>query len=53
MKIPSISHEKHGVTEMVAYVAMIIVAFSISTIIYTYLQVQTPKDRPECPEGVS
>ncbi len=53
MKISSIPHEKRAVTEMVAYVAMIIVAFSISIIIYTYLQVQTPKDRPECPEGVA
>ncbi len=53
MKRHSIFYEKRAVTEMVAYVAMVIVAFSISILIYSYLQVQAPKDRPECPEGVS
>jgi len=53
MKRHLIFYEKRAVTEMVAYVAMVIVAFSISILIYSYLQVQAPKDRPECPEGVS
>ena len=49
----SLFYEKRAVTEMVAYVALIIVAFSISVLVYSYLQVQAPKDRPECPDGVA
>ncbi len=45
--------KKRGVTELVAFVALIIVAFSISVFVYSYLELQAPKDRPQCPEGVS
>ncbi len=46
-------NQKRAVTEIVSYVLLVIIAFALSALVYGYLQLQAPKDRPHCPEGVS
>src|SRR3989338_6116588 len=46
-------HSRRALTEVVSYVVLMIIAVSISTLVYSYLHLSTPKDRPACPEGVS
>ena len=44
---------KKGVSEIISYVILIIIAVSIGAIVFTYLSNLVPKDRPECNEGLS
>jgi hypothetical protein len=44
---------KKGVSEIVSYVILIIIAVAIGALVFNYLQVLIPKDRPECGDGVS
>lgn len=46
-------NNKKGVSEMVAYVLLIVIAISISIIVYSYLNAGTIKVPPKCPEGTS
>ncbi|MBX4212551.1 hypothetical protein KW787_03810 [Candidatus Pacearchaeota archaeon] len=40
--------DKKGVSEMVGYVLLVIIAVGISVIVYNFLYVLNPKDRPAC-----
>jgi len=42
-----------GVSEIVSYVILVIIAISIGALVYNYLGVLVPKDRPVCQDGVS
>ena len=37
-----------GVSEMVGYVILIVIALALSIIVYTYLKLYVPKEPPEC-----
>ncbi len=43
---------KRGVSEIVSYVLLVIVAVTMSVIVYSYLSVYVPKEKPECQEDV-
>lgn len=45
--------DKKGVSEIVAYVVLIAIALSISVLVFSYLKVYVPKDKPQCSEDVS
>lgn len=44
---------KRGLSEVLGYVFLIIIAVSVSVFAYTYLTNLVPKDRPECPEDIA
>ena len=44
---------KRGVSEVVGYVLLIVIAMGIATIVYTFLKVYVPKEKPECREGIN
>ncbi len=44
---------KKGISEMIGYVLLIVIALSLSVLVYIYLEKLTPKGKIECPEGVS
>lgn len=43
---------KKGVSEMVSYVLLIVIAVGISVLVYNYLSVYLPKDQPKCEDDV-
>jgi hypothetical protein len=43
---------KRGVSEVVAYVFLIIIAIGIATSVFYYLKVLIPKDKPECSQEI-
>lgn len=47
-----VKHRK-GVSEMLSYVLLIMIAVGISVLVYAYLQVQVPKSLATCKEDVS
>lgn len=44
---------KRGLSEIIAYVLLILIAVSIAGVVYVWLQGQIPKGKTSCPEGVS
>jgi len=44
---------KKGLSEMVGYVLLIVIAVSLSVIVYSWIKGQLPGETEECPEGVS
>ncbi|MFA5993133.1 MAG: hypothetical protein WC796_05495 [Candidatus Pacearchaeota archaeon] len=53
MKLAKIKNNKQGVSELVAYVILIVIAISISLLVYAYLKIILPKSQLECDDGVS
>src|SRR3989344_2267950 len=49
----SLFTDNKGISEMVAYTLLIIIAVGISVLVYTYLQVLVPKDKATCPDTIS
>ena len=45
--------DKRALSEIVAYVLLIVIAVSISVLVYKWLSLQIPKEKPECPDGLS
>lgn len=45
--------KKRGVSEIVSYTLLIVIALSISVLVYAYLKVYVPKEKPECKEGIN
>lgn len=39
---------KSGISEMVSYVLLVVIAIGLSVLVYGYLSLQTPKERLEC-----
>jgi hypothetical protein len=49
-----IIRNKKGMSEMIAYVILIVIALSLSVLVYTYLKQYVPKyEVPSCPDGIS
>lgn len=44
---------KKAVSEIVSYTLLIVIAVVASSLVYYFLQLQTPKDKTECKEGIS
>src|SRR3989344_6371285 len=40
--------DKSGVSEMVSYVLIVVMGIGLSILVFSYLSLQTPKDRAEC-----
>lgn len=52
--LKQIISNKKGLSEMIAYVILIVIAVSLSILVFTYLKGFVPKfEKPECPEGTS
>ncbi len=48
-----IKNNKKGLSEIISYVMLIVIAISLSIIVYTWLQIYVPKEKIECPSDVS
>ena len=44
---------KRGVSEVVSYVLLILVAVTISTLLFYFLNLYVPKEKPECKNGIN
>ncbi len=44
---------KRGISEVVGYSLLIVVALTMSVMVYSFLKAYVPKDKPECQEGIS
>lgn len=46
---------KHNraVSELVSYVMLVIIAITVSVLVYGFLKLYIPKDQPSCPEDIS
>lgn len=44
---------KKGVSLLISYVLLIVIAITMAAILYAWLQTYIPKDKTECPEDVS
>ena len=44
---------KRGVSEIVSYVLLVIIAVSISVFVFAFLKLYVPKEKPECKEGIN
>lgn len=45
--------DKKGISEIVGYVILIVIAVGLSVLVYSYLQFMIPKETPECEEGIT
>jgi hypothetical protein len=45
--------DKKGVNLMIGYVLLIVIAISLSVLVFAYLKLYLPKDEPKCYEDVS
>ena len=45
--------KRKGVSEMVSYVLLIIIAVGLSVLVYSYLKVYVPKDKAQCSQNIS
>lgn len=54
MRKKSLLSNKKGVSEIIGYVILIVIAISLSILVYSYLKVYLPKgETPQCPQDVS
>ena len=44
---------KRGISEIMSYVLLILIAITISTLVYGFLKLYVPKEKPECKEGIN
>ena len=45
--------KKRGVSEIVSYTLLIVISISLAVLVFNYLKSYTPKDKPECREGIN
>ena len=45
--------KKRGLSEMVGYAILIVIAIGLSVLVYAFLKLYIPKDAPQCQQGVS
>ncbi len=46
-------NNKKGLSEVVSYVLLIVIAVSLSILVFAWLKVKVPKEKLECPDSVS
>src|SRR3989344_333019 len=44
--------DKRGLTEVIGYVLLIVIAIGLGVLVYAYLELFVPKEKPECPDGI-
>ena len=44
---------KRGVSEIVSYVLLVVIALVISSLVFAFLKIYVPKEKPECKEGIN
>jgi len=44
--------QKKGVSEVVSYVLLILIAVILAMLVFAYLKLYVPKEKPECKEGI-
>ena len=44
---------KKGISIMVSYVLLVVIAVSLSTLLYAFLKLYVPKEKPECKDGIN
>jgi hypothetical protein len=49
----SLLQNKKCISEIVGYVLLVVIAMGLSVLVYFYLEGLTPRDKLECPEGIS
>ncbi|MEK6888768.1 MAG: hypothetical protein AABW80_01530 [Nanoarchaeota archaeon] len=45
--------DKKGISEMISYVLLVIIAIGLSVLVFGYLTLYVPKDKPACIDGIS
>lgn len=45
--------KKRGISEIVSYTLLIVISISLAVLVFNYLKSYTPKDKPECKEGIN
>ena len=45
--------DKRGISEIVSYVLLIVIALAISVLVFALLKVYVPKEKPQCKEGIN
>ncbi len=45
--------QKKGISEIVSYVLLVIIAITISIFVFAFLKLYVPKDKPQCKEGIN
>lgn len=45
--------KKRGVSEIVSYTLLIVISISLAVLVFNYLKSYTPKDKPECKDGIN
>src|SRR3989344_5698760 len=45
--------DKRGISEMISYVMLIIIAVALAVLVFNYLEVFVPKDKPKCSDDIS
>jgi hypothetical protein len=46
-------NQKKGISAMIGYVLLIVIAVGLSAAVYSYLKIYIPKDKPECPDDIN
>lgn len=45
--------DKKAISEMLSYVMLIVIALALAALVFNYLEVLVPKEKPKCPEDIS
>src|SRR3989338_642630 len=48
-----IDNRKKGISEIVSYVLLVIIAMSLSVVVYTFVSNYVPKEKAECPDDIA
>src|SRR3989344_4241665 len=48
-----LSKDKKGLSIMIGYVLLIVIAIVMSVVVYQWIKTYVPKDAPQCPDGVA
>ncbi|MEK6856254.1 MAG: hypothetical protein AABX66_03800 [Nanoarchaeota archaeon] len=49
----SLYTDKRAVSEMISYVILIVIALALSVMVFTYLKIDIPKEKPQCSESIA
>jgi len=48
-----LQHNKKGISEIVSYVLLVLIAISLSTFVFIYIKAYIPKEKPECTQDIN
>lgn len=44
---------KKGISEIVSYMLLVVIAVGLSVLVFSFLKLYVPKEKPECKDGIS